>query len=663
MVIKGSEIVKGWQKAENDAWKVTIPNSFFGEFNPYSDRIQGDWFNGKRREHHTGAVYFKGDWLVESASLENVLKPVDSINQSRDYLLNISWLQIDGQSRIDAAGFSCHQGVQTAECSEGGKCIGWIQSGDWVSYKGVDFGPGAEKLTIRTASASRGGIVEVRQNSLDGSLLGTCTVSGTGGWQTWSTADVKLKPTVGTQTLYLVFRNYPPLNSADNGLWFAKVDDSVTTIWAQFPGVNPNESEVEINVRQSVFYPDKPGRNYITIRGFTLMQAATPWAPPTAEQIGLLGTNWSRGWIIENNEVVYSTCTGITLGKHGDQYDNTSQNSAEGYVETIKRGLEQGWSKENIGSHIVRNNRIAFCEQAGIAGSLGAAFSTITGNEIHDIHVRQLFGGAEMAGIKFHGAIDTLISRNHIYRCNRGIWLDWMAQGARVTQNLLHDNQPSEDIYMEVNHGPFLFDNNVLLSRVNLWDMSEGGAFVHNLFGGRLNMRPDTRRTPYHPAHSTSIAGLSTIQGGDHRFYNNVFVGTGGLQVYDAAVYPMQMNGNIFLMGALSANAEQGAFVLPDYNPDLLLAQKEDGIYLRIRLDKTWNDKQTRSLVTSDLLGRANIPGLPFVHPDDSPYCIDTDYFGIDRNKNNPAAGPFEKAGYGQLTFKVWPNGAKNDDF
>ena len=117
--------------------------------------------------------------------------------------------------------------------------------------------------------------------------------------------------------------------------------------------------------------------------------------------------------------------------KYGDDWDNRAQ-SAEGYVGTINRGLANGWSKKNIGHHIVRNNHIAHCEQAGIVGSLGPVFCTITDNTIHDIHVRQLFSGAEMAGIKFHGAIDTLISRNHIYRCRRAIWLDWMAQGTHV---------------------------------------------------------------------------------------------------------------------------------------------------------------------------------------------------------------------------------------
>ena len=166
-----------------------------------------------------------------------------------------------------------------------------------------------------------------------------------------------------------------------------------------------------------------------------MRHAATPWAPPTAEQIGLIGTHWSKGWIIENNVISHSVCSGIALGKHGDEFDNTSANTAEGYVKTIERAHAHAiaWTKENIGHHIVRNNTISHCEQAGIVGSLGPVFSVVTGNTIHDIHVRRLFTGAEMAGIKFHAAIDTEISRNHIYRTCRGLWLDWMAQGTRVS--------------------------------------------------------------------------------------------------------------------------------------------------------------------------------------------------------------------------------------
>ena len=517
VIIKGSEVIKGWRKVRNDTWKVAIPKSFFGDFNPYSDLIHGDWFNPRGRDHHTGAVYLNGHWLTEAANLNDLLKPIE---------------------------------------------------------------------------------------------------------------------------------NTP--------LWFGQVDETNTTIWAQFEDVNPNEAEVEINVRQTVFYPEKPGVNFITVRGFTIMHAATPWAPPTAEQIGLIGTHWSKGWIIENNDIRYSTCVGITLGKYGDQWDNTSQNTAGGYVKTIERALENGWSKENIGHHVVRNNHISHCEQAGIVGSMGAVFSTITGNVIHDIHIRRLFSGAEMAGIKIHAAIDTEISQNHIYRTCRGIWLDWMAQGARVTRNLLHDNNISEDLFMEVNHGPFLIDNNLFLSGRSLFDMSQGGAYVHNLFAGRIVLRPELRReTPFQKAHSTEVAGLRNIQGGDDRFYNNLVIQPGGLNGYDKATLPVQMEGNVYYNGAKPYFKETNYLEKAEFNPEIKVVEEGDSVFLHITLDDSFHALDN-PLVTTALLGRAKMANAAYENPDGTPLKIDTDYFGKKRSEANPSAGPFENPGEGKLTLKVW---------
>ncbi|MCH7227815.1 right-handed parallel beta-helix repeat-containing protein [Haloferula sp. A504] len=493
VAIKGSEVVKGWEKLEHDTWKLTLPNRFFGDFNPYADEIRGDWFRPQGRKHHTGAVYRDGHWLVEAAKLDEVLEP-----------------------------------------------------------------------------------------------------------------------------------------AGEQALWFGRVDKIQTSLWAQFPGVDPNEEGIEINVRQSVFYPSEPGRNFITVRGFTLEHAATNWAPPTAEQVGLIGTHWSKGWIIEDNTIRYSVCTGVTLGKHGDEFDNTSANSAEGYVETIKRGLAAGWSKEKIGSHVVRRNHISHCEQAGIVGSLGPAFSVIEDNHIHDIHIRQLFGGAEMAGIKFHGAIDTLIRGNHIHRCVRGIWLDWMTQGTRVTRNLVHDCAPREDLFVEVNHGPFLVDHNLFLSKTSLADWSEGGAYVHNLFAGKMIARPEpNRETPWQEEHGTAIAGLATTQGGDNRFYNNVLVAPAGLDQYDDSKQPNRMAGNLVLKDA-----------------EVRLREEEDGWTLELEGGRI--PEKPGPQVTSDLLGKTLVSGQGYVRPDGSPYRLDRDYFGTE---SDPLPGPFAGPG----PWKVWP--------
>ena len=151
-VIKGSEVVRDWKLFLPASGKPTIPNSFFGSYNPYKDLIEGDWFTDKGRPHHTGEVYLNGKSLYETHLLERVLNP-QPYRDSRD---------------------------------------------------------------------------------LDGS--------------TWT--------------------------------WFAESDEKHTYIYANFHGKDPNQELVEINVRDTCFYPDQPGRDYITIRGFRMATPRRNGPPP-----------------------------------------------------------------------------------------------------------------------------------------------------------------------------------------------------------------------------------------------------------------------------------------------------------------------------------------------------------------------------------------------
>lgn len=463
--------------------------------------------------------------------------------------------------------------------------------------------------------------------------------------------------------------------SGSRALWFASVDKTDTTIRAQFPEVNPNEQNVEINVRQTVFTPSKTGINYLTVRGFELRAAAAPWSPPTAAQIGIISAYWCKDWIIENNKIAYSPSCGVALGKYGDEWDNGEaiQDKPEwlkkemkggtgGYVATTERALTNGWNKATVGSHLVRNNEISHCEQTGIVGSLGCAFSTITGNEIHDIHVRNLYGGYEMAGIKFHGAIDVVISHNHIYRCgNRsGIWLDWMGQGSHIVGNLMHDN--AEDVFLEMQHGPILVANNLLLSRTAISLDSEGIAFAQNLIAGAVLSRVgDGRTTPFQLPHNTALAGMhpsTNGDSGDHRFYNNLFVAPGDLKVINNSRLPCFAAGNVFTKGTQPSKFETNPLVLPDFATEVKLEQRADGWYLTFVADKSWRERAKGKFVTTDLLGKAKVTGCACENPDGSPVKITTDYFGKKRDKNNPFTGPFENA-WKSEAVKVWPINSK----
>ena len=403
-----------------------------------------------------------------------------------------------------------------------------------------------------------------------------------------------------------------------------------------------------------------------------MSQAATQWAPPTAEQTGLIGTNWSRGWIIENNVIRNSKCSGITLGKYGDEFDNTSANSAEGYIETVKRALDRGWSKANIGSHIIRNNTISDCGQVGICGSLGGVYSTIENNHIFNIWTKRQFTGPETAGIKIHASIDMLIKGNRVVNTGRGIWLDWMAQGARVTSNLCYQND-LQDLYAEVNHGPYLVDNNLFFSLCSVWDMSQGGAYVHNLMAGKLNMSPHSRVTPFQELHSTEIAGYHELLGGDYRFFNNVFVrgcrvnreqkdpqyetrlqyGSEdfGLSAFNNSELPTRAGGNAYLNGASTFENEANPLELT-YDPDIQLEENAEGVFLSINMDRKLYRMKNQP-VTTELLGKALISGQGYLNPDNSPIVIDTDFLGKKRSRGNPVPGPFEiRGGIHKISLK-----------
>ena len=241
--------------------------------------------------------------------------------------------------------------------------------------------------------------------------------------------------------------------------WYAETDQETTVIYANFQGVNPNEELTEINVRKCCFYPEKTGLNYITVRGFEMAQAACPWTPPTADQPGLLGTNWSKGWIIESNKIHDAKCSGISIGKEASTGHNlcTRTHRKPGYqyqMEAVFRARQIGWSKETIGSHVIRNNEIYDCGQNGIVGHMGCVFSEITHNHIYNIAVKHEYFGYEIGGIKLHAAIDVQIHHNNIHNCTLGTWLDWQAQGTRVSKNLYYAND--RDLMVEVTHGPYL---------------------------------------------------------------------------------------------------------------------------------------------------------------------------------------------------------------
>lgn len=471
--------------------------------------------------------------------------------------------------------------------------------------------------------------------------------------------------------------------------WYAETDQETTVIYANFRGVNPNEELTEINVRKCCFYPEKTGLNYITVRGFEMAQAACPWTPPTADQPGLLGTNWSKGWIIENNKIHDAKCSGISIGKEASTGHNlcTRTHRKPGYqyqMEAVFRARQIGWSKETIGSHVIRNNEIYDCGQNGIVGHMGCVFSEIAHNHIYNIAVKHEYFGYEIGGIKLHAAIDVQIHHNNIHNCTLGTWLDWQAQGTRVSKNLYYAND--RDLMVEVTHGPYLVDNNIFASDYNFDNIAQGGAYLHNLCCGTMR-REDVldRSTPYHFPHTTEVAGTTVVYSGDDRIYQNVFLGgavtyteqslhgtegydghtnsleeyisdvvsrgNGDLEQFKHVKQPVYIRGNAYLKGAKPYGREENTHV-SDMDPAVRIVETDGKTYLELNVEKEMLEIPTE-IYNSEKLGMPRITEAAYENPDGTPIVFDTDYLDQSRN-GQPAAGPIEGLKEGMNRILVW---------
>ena len=602
-VITGAEILTGWTKYEKDIWTAEVDNGVFGNYNPYTTFVYGDWYFAPK-VRHTGSVFLNDRMMYETVSLEECL------------------------------------------------------AGESDPYA-------------------------------------------------WKAEESRYK-------------------------WFSEQEGNRTVFYANFQGKDPNQEKVEITVRRNCFMPDKTGVNYITVSGFEITKAATTWAPPAAYQDGMIGPHWSKGWIIEDCEISNSRCCGISLGKYwdpeNDMYFTTKHVKSPTQMErdAVCRGQYHGWLKENIGHHIIRSCDIHHCEQTGIVGRMGAVFSLIEDCHIHDICNSQQLGGAETAGIKIHAAIDVTIRRNHIHHSIMGVWCDWQAQGARITHNLMHDNQRPEglkqapgamfstDIFIEVGHGPTLIDNNFLLSKVSVTMPSEGIACVHNLMLGSfslinsgvdsiVNGQREPRYTPYHIRHRTEVAGFMTILHGDDRIYNNLIVqhypvtdpektpqhpdyevaGTAPFDIFPTyeewitnfkldedepdmkalaqwhfSHLPVWIDDNAYFNGATVCKHEHHYLTNKQKKAVVALREQNGEYFLETNLYSLLKDFRD-GLISTETLGYAFEPEQRFENPDGSDILFDEDYFGTHRGVNT-YPGPLEPVGKrneenGMLRIAVLP--------
>ena len=72
-VITGAEEMKDWKHYEGNVWVCRVDNGVFGNYNPYTTFVGGDWYFAPV-VRHTGAVYLDDRQLYETETLEECIR-------------------------------------------------------------------------------------------------------------------------------------------------------------------------------------------------------------------------------------------------------------------------------------------------------------------------------------------------------------------------------------------------------------------------------------------------------------------------------------------------------------------------------------------------------------------------------------------------------------
>ena len=264
---------------------------------------------------------------------------------------------------------------------------------------------------------------------------------------------------------------------------------------------------------------------------------------------------------------------------------------------------------------------------------------------IEDTNYRVEFGGQETAAIKFHLSVDTII-RNNLVRgvsCQKdgafGIWTDAVNQNTRVSGNLIY-NTELEPLFFEMNHGPILVDNNIVVgnkTRISNRIRSNSGSevYAHNLFvdcGYHWTLNRE-RHASYYKPHTVIHAGKKHGTAIDNKWYNNIYVRIGLDEARQTDGY--QADYNLFLEGAKKSSFEGEHSVISDHVTGFKIADRPLGATVTF---SGGPQQITGPWVDAKLVGVFQINAQSIEDRYGNPIRVDRDING--RKRSRPLVGP-----------------------
>ena len=193
------------------------------------------------------------------------------------------------------------------------------------------------------------------------------------------------------------------------------------------------------------------------------------------------------------------------------------------------------------------------------------------------------------------------------------------------------------------------------------------------------------RATPYHVPHSTKLAGVTFVYGGDDRWYQNIFVGgvktyteqsicglsdyngsptslkeyveiiksiEGDHEAFGSTKDPVYINRNLYLNGAKSFNKEK-VKVESYYNPNIKIEMLDGKVYLDMDVPNEINSIRN-IIIDSGRLPLTRISECAVENTYGNEIIIDRDIRGESRKRSDDNIGPVTGLTPGKQRVCIW---------
>lgn len=589
-VITGAEPVDTWEPYQGNVWVCRIDNGVFGNYNPYTTFVGGDWYFAPV-VRHTGAVYLNDRQLYETETLEECIKgEVYLPSWDHDFSVYKWYTEQDGDTTVIYANFQGHNpNEEKVDINVRRNCFMPSKTGvDYITFSGFDVNKAA--TTWAPPAAYQDGMVGPHWS------------------KDWIIEDCEIS------------------NSKCCGISLGKYYDPENDHYFTNKHVkSPTQMERDAVCRGQYhgWLKEKVGSHIV--RRCHIHHC---------EQAGIVGRMGCVFSIIEDNHI-HNINNMQQLG--GAEISGIKFHAAidvtfrRNHIHHSTMGIWCDWQAQ--GTRITQNLLHDNHAPEGSTKAEGAMMC-------QDIFVEVGHGPTLIDNNVMLSKAGLRIATEGVACVHNLILGAFTAVGGGTDNTVNGLNQPRYTPYhirhrtevagfMSILHGDDRFYNNIFVQN---WPVKEAEAKEDMGFKMEDNQEVGTRVFDEYPTYEEWISWFEMDKPAN----------MGELAQYHFSHLPVWVNGNAYFNGAKPCKNEKSNLVDETNKVTVELVEKDGHYYLKTNVYDLLGDFKD-GIITSDILGYAFEPEQRFENPDGTAITFDEDYLGEHRGLS-AVPGPFVSA-------------------